>query len=117
MTSAILRLYQEFVDAADCASRSMDQDRRHILRIEAEICAQLANQPDGTIITGNMHFRLHVVKIGKDQSLAYFVATVYQERSVDATGYSFARRRPDGPDVIPVSAQHRPSQRRREIAP
>jgi hypothetical protein len=107
MSAAITRLYAEFLEHSDRAARSMDIDRRHVARLETEICTQLANQPGGIIVIGQMEFRVFEVQMGKAERIQYFRVTIYQERRADA-GFSFARRRTDGPDpVLPVSALRR----------
>jgi hypothetical protein len=106
--AAVLRLYEEFIEAADRAARSMDTDRRHVAQLESDICAQLANQPGGVIVIGQVEFRLFIVTMGKEERLSYFKVTVTRERIPDDGGHTFARRKTDIHDpVIPVSAQRR----------
>jgi hypothetical protein len=44
-----------------------------------------------------------------------FKATLVQERRVSDAGYSFARRKTDGPEIIPVAAFQHP-RRKHEAA-
>jgi hypothetical protein len=126
MTSSILRLYQQYEQATEKASRSMgDEHQARVTRIEADIRYLLSREPGGIVVEGTLHFRLYVVTIGQEKrSLSYFRATSTEERRVPGAvgpgwdgGFSFARRKTDGPEVLPVSATHKPSLRRKhEVA-
>jgi hypothetical protein len=60
MTSSILRLYQEYEQATEKASRSMgDEHQARVTRIEADICYLLSREPGGIVVEGNLHFRCH----------------------------------------------------------
>jgi hypothetical protein len=119
MTSSILRLYQEYEQATEKASRSMgDEHQARVTRIEADICYLLSREPGGIVVEGNLHFRLYVVTIGNEKrSLSYFRATTITHEKPVGNGGGFATqwgRRVT--DVLPVAAPEKPSLRRKRVA-
>ena len=108
--SAILRLYNEYVDLVDRAARpSQGEHRTRIEKLESEICHHLL-QHGGIIVVGQFEFRAFEVKIGKDKHLhtrKYFRVITTRERPAGSGGYSFARCDVTPDPVLPVSAQHR----------
>ncbi len=111
MTTAIERLYAEFLAATDRAARFASAEyKAHVAQLEKEICDNLATQ-GGSVTVGNINWALIEVAIGKDR-LHYFKVLISHERNPDApvvptapgSGFSFARRQPDISDVVlPVS--------------
>jgi hypothetical protein len=113
--TAIDRLYREFLEETDRTARQFADDRTKILDLEREICAEL-ERSHGSAIVGNLHFSLNIVLIDKNR-ISYFKVVVISERRVSDAGYSFARRKTDGLEVVPVAATQRPSLRRKSVGP
>jgi hypothetical protein len=116
MTSALERLYAEFLEATDRSARAVsDEYKAHVLRLENDICIHLASQ-GGTVTIGRIQWVLVEVLIGRDR-LAYFKTLIAHDRVEGAGGFSFERHQSDVDIVLPVSAQMPTLGRRKMLRP